>query len=809
MKGWKRILIYGLALLAVLPATGFEFASDGRAKCVIAVGETPSALEEMAAADLQNFLEKMTGGTFQVVSEDKAGPTPAVYLGQTRFAERNGIDPKKFGKEEWEIKSVGPTLVVTGGRPVGTFYGVWALLQKLGCYSLTFDQDVVPSRPTLAQSGLDERKKPAFKGRLILTGIPGFAMRSQISPEQEKAYNLWQLRSGMNGVQTQRTKPYYISDFFNISQDPQWHTLSQFVNPDVYFKTHPEYFSMDEKGKRFRPKTSWAKGSLCMSNPDVERITLESLRKMIQKDRKEKSREDWPYIYDISILDDSPFICKCPTCSAISKEEGSECGLLFRYINYVANEIAKEYPDVLIRTFAYSSTQVPPKKTRPASNVLIQVCDEFPASDPFVPLTAPVNENRLKSLMRWHELGAKLTVWDYWDIAWYFKPPRVEVLVDAIAPDFRLFHRLNVQGLFIQGGIDDISPQNFMELEFFLATQLMMNPDQDAEHLIDVFLDGFYGPAALAMKKWLNQLRAGIKAHPRKETILTAGSWSYWTPQFAVESYRLLKKAAESLPEGSVYRRRVESEMITPIWVSLLKRGEFEPAFKKAGIGMDELAKECRCYVLNHIRRYRGKNVDFADKMFEDRFKSISVALPRPEKFKNVADGDIRVLGWPQAVVRKGSSVVADPDSITGKACKTSEIDPACHGVNGWVKWSNMVPATKFEIHNIGVPETMDLVLKTVLQDEKYHWYRLPGSINLQDHSNFWGFGARIVIDTSSVYVLSNGIADNNVWDCWFSAKFTGPAYAKKSKKDNAIYVDMVVLTRPGVHLSETKTTSH
>ena len=47
--------------------------------------------------------------------------------------------------------------------------------------------------------------------------------------------------------------------------------------------------------------------------------------------------------------------------------------------------------------------------------------------------------------------------------------------------------------------------------------------------------------------------------------------------------------------------------------------------------------------------------------------------------------------------------------------------------------------------------------------------------------------------------MLSDGIADNNVWECWMSAKFTGPAYVAGSKKENAVSVDMIVLTRPGV----------
>ncbi len=800
---------YAMLLLCALFLGGtlgaFDFAKDGKPLCVIVVSGQPNELEKMAADDLKEFLGKMTGAQFRIVPEKDAPDTPAVYLGQTAFAAKNKIDFGKLGAEEWVIRSAGKNLIVSGGRPVGSFYGVWALLKKLGCYPLTMDQTVIPSRKTLSISNPDEQKKPAFEGRLIFNDFPGKAMIAGMPKNEETAYNLWSLRSGMNGLQTHRIKSCYIGGIYNISHTPPAHTLSVYVNPDQYFKTHPEYFSMDANGKRFRPTglLNTKFGSLCMSNPEVWKITLNSLREMIRKDRKERPKENWPYLYDISILDASPFVCKCPVCSAISKEEGSECGLLLRYINYVATEIAKEYPEIVIRTFAYSAVRQQPKITKPAKNVLLQLCDEFPQADAYRPLTSDFNKERLTDLRKWQALGANLMIWDYWNIGnEYFNPPRVEVLIDAIQPDLKLFRELGAKALFLEAERDFVSPQNFIDLEYFIATELMMNPDQDVEKLIDVFMNGFYGPAAPVMKEWLNELRAGIRAHPKKQTILTAGNWNFITDKFAVDSYLKLKKTAEKLPGDSVYRRRVEDEMITPMWAFLVKRVAFEPAFKKAGINMDDMVRDCKKYVYNHIRRYGARNPAFIDKMFNDKFTPVTVNLPRPEKFKEVADENIRVLGYPQATPIKhlNSAVVDDPDSITGKALKSPGKDDSWHGVNARIDATPTVkvPAMKFELGNIGAPGAANTILRQVPQDEKYHWYKLNGKIDLREKSYFWGHSWAIQFNTTSIYVLSDGIADNNVWECWFNAKFTGPAYAPGSKKENAVYVDMVVLTRPG-----------
>ncbi len=800
-----KLLLFFPAILMLPSVYSFEFARGARPFCVIACSDKAGPLEKMALDDLQQFLGAMCGSPFQVLPESQVGQQKAIYVGQTQFAARHGIDFANLGQEEWVIQNREGNLIICGGRPAGTFYGVWAVLKKAGCWSLTMDQLLIPHKPDLAVDIADEQKQPAFAGRLIYNDFPGKAMLAKMPPQAEMDYNLWLLRSGINGPQTHRSKPYYIGGMYNISHTPQSHTLSLYVDPDQYFESHPAYFSMNAQGKRFRPEGKTMRGSLCMSNPEVARITLESLRSMVHRDRAARPREEWPFLYDISILDASPFICKCPDCVKISEEEGSECGLLLRYINFVAREIGRQHPELIIRTFAYSATRIQPKITRPEKNVLLQLCDEFPVSDAFRPLTSEFNRHRLEDLKKWQSMGAQMMIWDYWNLGnQYFDPPRVEVLIDAIGPDIRLFHQLGSKAMFIEAERDFVSPQNFIDLEYFLACELMMDPFQDEERLIQLFMEGYYGPAAAPMQQWLQQLRDGVRAHPKLQTILTAGNWSYMTAPFALQSYQLLRNTAQALPEKSLFRRRVEDEMITLIWATLNKRVAWESTFRAAGIDMDERIAECRQYVLNHIHRYGAREPGYLLDMFAKKFQAASVSLPRPEKFRDVADEDIRVIAWPQARenARAHAHIVADPESTTGKALRSAHPDPAWHGIGQRVQVTETikVPASKFELGNIGVgtPKAINSILTTVPQDEKYHWYPLTGTFDMREKSYFWGHAWGINFDTSTVYVLADGIADNNSWQCWFSAKFTGPAYVAGSSQGNAVYVDQVILVRPG-----------
>lgn len=85
----------------------------------VVVGTSPGRLDKMALDELQFFWEKMQGRPLTVISESQADGKAAIYLGDTSLGYNvTGTSPTDYGKEEWEIKSVGDNLVITGGRPV-------------------------------------------------------------------------------------------------------------------------------------------------------------------------------------------------------------------------------------------------------------------------------------------------------------------------------------------------------------------------------------------------------------------------------------------------------------------------------------------------------------------------------------------------------------------------------------------------------------------------------------------------------------------------------------------------------------------
>ena len=165
-----RLLIAAALTLmstSVCPAADSEqvlaLAQGGATDYVIVTGANPIPAEQTAARELAEYLKKVTGAEFRTVAESATEPKPAkaIHLGWTAFAAGQGIDCAKLRVEESVIKTVGDNLVIAGGRPRGTLYGVYDFLEKeLGVYWLDRDTEVVPKRPTLALAAIDRRAIP-------------------------------------------------------------------------------------------------------------------------------------------------------------------------------------------------------------------------------------------------------------------------------------------------------------------------------------------------------------------------------------------------------------------------------------------------------------------------------------------------------------------------------------------------------------------------------------------------------------------------------------------------------------------------
>ena len=133
-------------------------ASAGRSSYAIFLSPEASPSEQWAATELRQHLAEMTGGTLPIITGDSPPSDPRVIaIGQSAVTNAARVDPPTG--ESFVLKTAGSTVIVAGGRERGTMYGVYALLEKLGCRWFTADVARVPK--------LRELRLPAFEERLL------------------------------------------------------------------------------------------------------------------------------------------------------------------------------------------------------------------------------------------------------------------------------------------------------------------------------------------------------------------------------------------------------------------------------------------------------------------------------------------------------------------------------------------------------------------------------------------------------------------------------------------------------------------
>ena len=335
------------------------------------------------------------------------------------------------------------------------------------------------------------------------------------------------------------------------SEDPDWglwvHTMHRFV-PPTQFEAHPVYFA-ERNGVRVPDQ-------LCLSNPEVLRITVDSLCAMMA--RKPAAR-----YWSVSQMDNFNH-CQCALCHRTDSIDGSPSGSILRF----ANAVADSFPDKVISTLAYQYSRSAPKVTKPRPNVNIMLCSiEEDRSRPIASRDQPGSFTA--DLRAWSALTHNIIVWDYViNFSHLVMPfPNWKVL----APNLQLFRDNGVPMMFEQGLS---SPGGEMpEFRTYLLAKLLWNPDLNVDSLRTHFMTAFYGDAGVYIDKYTRLLEAELDRSGKALTLYEhpqAHKNGYLSPA-NLARYKTLFNAAEAavMDEDTIYQWRVEDARLGIMYAEL------------------------------------------------------------------------------------------------------------------------------------------------------------------------------------------------------------------------------------------------
>lgn len=465
---------------------------------LVVIPDKPTAVEKFAAAELADELGKCLGYRPVVICERASRKGPMLYVGATKAAKKaRGERPWKT--DEVFLKSVDGGVVLDGECARGPIYAVDIYLEKYcGVRWWTSEAACHPKFKDAPVEGVDLEYAPQFKYRetYYLNGFdPLFKVRSKGNFTSLTRYML----SEMKFVPPEMGGNHRL--YFFEGRRSAYHSFFEILPPKVYFEKHPEWYSL-VKGKREAKQ-------LCLAN---EEMKAEYIRETMRRLREDPSVD----FIQVSQNDGYGGWCECEKCKALMEEDGGAVsGPYLRFANAVAEAVEKEFPRVMIDTFAYVFTTEPPKRTRPRRNVVVRYCTyKCDISRPLADPSSPKNAAFKKYLEAWRDIApGNLYIWNYLaDFHAYMLP---HPNISQIAPDVRLFAANGAAGVFEQG--DALcSAGNFAPLRHYLASHLLWDPAEDDRRLVDEFLAGYYGEAAAPhLKKYIEYLDAAARKEGR------------------------------------------------------------------------------------------------------------------------------------------------------------------------------------------------------------------------------------------------------------------------------------------------------
>ena len=521
-----------LALVALIfsqEAEAMVIVQDGQPRAVIVTAAEPSPSAARAAAELQHFIEAISGAELPVYAgaaavPESRGDHARLHVGRSEAVRRLGVEPpaghdRDATGEGFVLRTAGPRdLVLAGNEDAfyrGTEYAVYELLERLGCrwyFPGEFGQ-VLPEQETITVPDLDVEQSPSFVVRNIW--MSGWADDTGDHPD-------WLIRN--KGT---------LHRPFAFASDG---SIGRLAPPEIYEDVHPEIYAMGPDGQRRSrgPKGELHLTMLCVTNPLTEEIAVRTVREYFRDHPEANS-------YGFSAPDWSPR-CHCDACVAADHAFEIDSGLdvsisdaYFNFVNNVAHGVNAEYPDRYIVILAYDNRVRPPEGLdRPWNrNIVVQLARLGVSALRPIPGGGDIfARRRERTIKAWARLGPKMVIYDYDPHATLNRMPFWNV--HSIRSNLPFYRDHGVVGFTTEGH------NTFLRtgLNYYVRARLMWDVEADVDALVDDFHRRFFGPAEGPMRAFFDQVGAMLSFSP--EHVTWTSKLGDWTRIYPPERARAL-----------------------------------------------------------------------------------------------------------------------------------------------------------------------------------------------------------------------------------------------------------------------------
>lgn len=335
---------------------------------------SPSADDTIlfAASEFQDYFRKITGAALARSYEPGEDHTihiglrgdPGIRSALSKIAQRSTrtgskgetgviLPPPAEGFDGYSISVSSKYIFIVGDNERGALYGVYDLLERLGCrwYHPMIDKndpEIVPHSPDLrlkeeSRSAAGKIEFRVFSGSSVIYGIKDNLLLAQIDWAAKNRFNMISWQPDKSGEfaedelkQMENCGAIEEMNRRGIMLHGPMHSFPTFLPTSRYFDEHPEWFGLMD-GKRSPHGGIWPAVNYCWSNEEANEEFIKNVEAFVKR---------WPIIKVLSIVwVDGGRVCECPKCQEIG---GSD--LLIGLINRIADRLEKTAPDVILET---------------------------------------------------------------------------------------------------------------------------------------------------------------------------------------------------------------------------------------------------------------------------------------------------------------------------------------------------------------------------------------------------------------------------------------------------------------------------
>jgi hypothetical protein len=317
-----------------------------------------------AASEFQRYVKQMTGCALPL-TQRRQGPAIVIGLSDNLLEEERKMLPEpREGYDGYRIAVESGRIIIAGSNARGTVYGVYDLLEHLGCRWFypaqnTNDPEVIPKQKTLSLRADAWGVSSRFEYRICNASGWFYDVQApvgllEVDWAMKNRFNMmgWQADSSLSkkSLESQYLKLGEVGALAELEKRGMTihgpaHSFDQLLNSEAYFKPHPEWFGMRD-GKRVPQRFTGAQ--FCWSNPEARKQFIDNAEAFIR---------GAPLIHIFCPIPfDGGMACDCPECL-----KAGASNLLMLLMSELIQRLNHSCPGVLVETVGgYGVAQEPP-----------------------------------------------------------------------------------------------------------------------------------------------------------------------------------------------------------------------------------------------------------------------------------------------------------------------------------------------------------------------------------------------------------------------------------------------------------------